>query len=203
MEDERFPLLWQMSSSERLTVIALLDQIRPQLSLEIGTYRGGSLQVLSHFSQRVLSVDVRPEVPIELAGRFSNVAFHTGNSSEVLPQVVSELNRNRITPGFILIDGTHSTEGVRTDINSVLGLKPTKEVVVLLHDSFNPGCRQVMRDAARHECPYVHEVELDFVPGNLSPQKRTVHEGDDVGWFWVRNPEARAQGTRPCLARVV
>jgi hypothetical protein len=168
--DERFPLHWDMSSSERLTLIALLDRLRPALSLEIGTYKGGSLQVLSHFSDRVIAVDVRPEVPIELAGRFKNVTFRIGDSRTVLPSVVRELNERDETPGFILIDGAHHTEGVRSDIESVLRLNLHNDVIIVMHDSFNPDCRRGMREAKWSDCPYVHEVNLDFVTGNISPE---------------------------------
>jgi hypothetical protein len=34
-----------------------------------------------------------------------------------------------------------------------------------MHDSFNPDCRQGMADASWAASPYVHFVELDFVPG--------------------------------------
>ena len=176
LSDSRFPLHWDMSRTERLTLITLLDQLRPELSLEVGTYKGGSLQVLSHFSERVISVDVRPEVPIELDGRFDNVKFRTGDSRKVLPSVVHELNERRETPGFILIDGAHDTPGVRSDIETVLRFDVRNDVVVLMHDSFNPECRQGMREADWASSPHVHEVELDFVPGNLSP------DGGDKKW---------------------
>lgn len=161
----RFPLDWLMTSCERLALIRLLDTIRPTVSLEIGTYRGGSLQALAHFSRRVISVDTDPAVATNLAGRFANVGFRTGDSVDLLPCVIEELNAAADPLGFVLIDGDHSTEGVRRDINAVLRLRPRNRVVVIMHDSFNPDCRAGMRLAAWAECPYVHYVELDFVPG--------------------------------------
>ena len=65
----------------------------------------------------------------------------------------------------MLIDGDHSTEGVRRDIDAVLKLRPQERVVILMHDSFNPDCREGMRKAAWHSCAHVHYVELDFIPG--------------------------------------
>jgi hypothetical protein len=192
--DERFPLHWDMSSTERLTLIAILDRLRPALSLEIGTYKGGSLQVLSHFSDRVISVDVRPEVPIELAGQFANVTFRTGDSHTVLPSVVLELNERDETPGLILIDGAHDTEGVRSDIEAVLRLTIRNDVIIVMHDSFNPDCRRGMRETKWSE--HVHEVNLDFVTGNISP------EGGNPEWagmMWggfacaLLKPERRPQ----------
>lgn len=124
--DKRFPLEWQMSRPERFMMTAIVEQIRPELSLEIGTYRGGSLQVLSFFSRHVISVDVRPEVPVELAGRFDNVSFRTGDSRAVLPAVVQELKKDRLTPDFVLIDGAHDAPGVRSDIETVLNIDIAK-----------------------------------------------------------------------------
>jgi hypothetical protein len=36
-----------------------------------------------------------------------------------------------------------------------------------MHDSFNPGCRKSIKEAAWSENAFVHLVELDFVPGRL------------------------------------
>lgn len=158
-------LEWSMTSCERLAMIRLLDTLRPAVSLEIGTYRGGSLQALSQFSKRVVSVDIDPMVATRLQSRFPNVSFRTGDSTSLLPEVVAELNAAADPVGFVLIDGDHSTEAVRRDIGAVLQLRPRTRVVVILHDSFNPDCRAGMRTAAWADCPNCHWVELDFVPG--------------------------------------
>ncbi len=67
--------------------------------------------------------------------------------------------------GFVLIDGNHSTEYVRADINNVLSYTPIRPLHIVFHDSFNPDCRAGILSAAWQECPYVHYVEVDFVPG--------------------------------------
>jgi hypothetical protein len=67
--------------------------------------------------------------------------------------------------GFVLIDGDHSTEGVRGDINAVLNHVPTRDVYVVFHDSFNPEARAGILSASWQECPYVHFVEVDYIPG--------------------------------------
>jgi hypothetical protein len=43
-----------------------------------------------------------------------------------------------------------------------------------MHDSFNPLCREGMATAAWDSSPYVHKVELDFVPGKL------YHPDEDI-----------------------
>lgn len=158
-------LEWQMTRCERFALIGLLERIRPALSLEIGTYRGGSLQVLSRFSSRAISLDIDPSVSTRLGSHFSNVEFVAGDSGSLLPNLVSRLNGEGAEVGFILIDGDHSADGVRRDINAVLQLRPKGRMVMILHDSFNPECRRGMRTAAWAACRHVHHVELDFVPG--------------------------------------
>ncbi len=196
VDDQRFSLHWQMSQVERLTLIAILERIRPALSLEVGTYEGGSLQVLSAYSKRVISVDINPEVMQSLGGRFDNVEFRTGPSVQLLPHLVESLNRSGDTPQFVLIDGDHSTDGIRRDIESILLLKPVREVIVLLHDSFNPACRAGMTAANWAASPYVHSVEIDFTPGVFFGQAlSTVPAGSMWGGFAcaLMKPEIRRQ----------
>jgi hypothetical protein len=156
---------WQMTTCERFVLLGLLKRLRPKLSLEVGTYQGGSLQTLARFSENVISIDRDPDVPRRLAGRFRNVEFRCGDSLHLLPTVVEEINRTGGGCGLVLIDGDHSGNGIRRDIESVLNLVPRERVVVLLHDSFNPDCRAGMKSANWASCPYVHQVELDYIPG--------------------------------------
>jgi hypothetical protein len=160
-----FALPWQMTNCERFALVGLLERLHPKVSLEIGTYKGGSLQVLSRFSEAVISVDLDPAVANSLAGKFPNVVFRSGDSNQLLPQLVQELNEQRRPVGFVLVDGDHSAAGVRRDIEALLEIIPQQELVLLLHDSFNPGCREGMRSADWGRSPFVQDVELDFIPG--------------------------------------
>lgn len=160
-----FDLHWQMTNCERFALFGLLKRLQPKLSLEIGTYMGGSLQVLARFSEAVISVDIDPGVAARLAGKFPNVEFRSEDSSRLLPDLVRELNEQKRPVGFVLIDGDHSAEGVRRDIEALLELQPQQQVVFILHDSFNPACREGMRTANWAKSPFVHHVELDFIPG--------------------------------------
>jgi hypothetical protein len=162
---EGLSLEWQMTNCERYALTGLLELTRPEISLEIGTYRGGSLQVLSHFSKKVLSIDIDPTVATRLSGKFDNVEFCIGDSKDHLPNIIHRLNSESTPIEFVLIDGDHSEQGVRRDINTLLEIIPKKRIVVILHDSFNPDCRRGMRSASWSSCKYVHFVELDFIPG--------------------------------------
>jgi len=171
-----FDLHWQMTSCERFVFVGLLKRLQPKLSLEIGTYRGGSLQVLARYSESVISVDIDPGVATRLAGKFPNVEFHTEDSGRLLPDLVRKLNEQRRAVGVVLVDGSHSTEGVRRDIEALLELQPQQPMVFIMHDSFNPACREGMRQANWAKSPFVREVELDFTPGVYHHQAQETAE---------------------------
>lgn len=158
-------LHWQMTNCERFAMQDLLRRIQPDLSIEIGTYRGGSLQVISHFSRNVISLDIDPEVEKHLSNKFSNVDYRCGNSSDLLPDLLKESNNLERDIEFILIDGDHSKQGVQRDISALLQYKPCTQCVILMHDSFNPDCREGIKTASWSSSPYVQWVELDFIPG--------------------------------------
>lgn len=154
-----------MGRCERLAMERLLSALKPKLSIEIGTYLGGSLQVVAKNSQRVISLDMDDTIEGKLSSRFPNVEFVAGRTQETLPKLVSELNEKGESPDFVLVDGDHSLEGVRDDINSLLAIQPQRNMVIIMHDSFNPYCRAGMIGANWARCPYVDSVEIDFVPG--------------------------------------
>lgn len=151
--------------------MCLVELSQAEVAIEIGTHKGGSLQVLSPHAKKVYSIDIDPGCKERLGSRFSNVDFRTGDSKQLIATVLKEIHNNGETLGFVLIDGDHSTEGVRADINAVLkDHVPTRPVYILFHDSFNPPCRDGILTAAWQECPYVHFVEVDFIPGVFHAQ---------------------------------
>ena len=165
LQQQHYELPWQMGRCERLTIERLLGAIRPKLAIEVGTYLGGSLQVIAKNSERVISLDMDDSIEGKLGSRFPNVQFVAGRTQETLPKLVSSLNELGESPEFVLVDGDHSVEGVRDDINSLLKIQPQQNMLMIMHDSFNPYCRAGMIAADWANCPYVHSVEIDFVPG--------------------------------------
>ncbi len=159
-----YPLPWKMTVAERFAFVGLLNTIRPSCAIEVGSAEGGSLQVLSSVARKVYSLDVDPTTPARL-GQFPNVEFRIGDSSSTLPQLLGELKAAGTPWPFVLIDGDHRADGVRRDINAVLGVPPLTRTYVLMHDTFNPECRSGIRSAGWDACRFVHEVELDFVQG--------------------------------------
>ncbi len=156
---------WHMSVAERCTLITMLDALKPECAIEIGTAQGGSLSALAHFSKKVYTLDVDPTCRERLEAHFSNVEFVSGNSEHTLPLLLQHLQATDTRPGFILVDGDHSRHGVQRDIENIIKYRPLQPLYVVLHDSFNPECRQGILEANWAMSPYVHSVELDFVPG--------------------------------------
>jgi hypothetical protein len=162
-----YPLPWEMSPPERSVMLQLLESRRPDVALEIGTYRGGSLQAIVAFARTVYSIDIDPRVPAMLGPRFPDVRFRTGDSNVLLPQVLEEITRSGEQLGFVLVDGNHQTSAVRSDLDHILQHVPTGLVYVLMHDSFNPACRQGILSAGWEQCKHVHYLEVDFIAGEL------------------------------------
>ncbi|GJD23290.1 hypothetical protein RIVM261_082460 [Rivularia sp. IAM M-261] len=162
---------WQMHDSERMALNGLLARHQPKCSVEIGTYYGGSLSLISQYSGVVFSIDIDPEVPMRVPA-MENVSFLIGKSQDVVPLLFQALDEADIPIDFILIDGDHSADGVLRDINIILSYVPKQPLFVMMHDSFNPECRRGIMTAKWQDCPYVAWVEVDFVPGRII-------EGDD------------------------
>ena len=58
--------------------------------------------------------------------------------------------------------------GVRKDIDNLMRVSSLLSIHVVMHDSMNPVVRRGLRSANWPDSPYVHRVELDFVPGGVS-----------------------------------
>lgn len=160
-------LAWWMAPGEQSAILFMLERLRPKLAIEIGTFLGGSLQAIAKYSDRVYSIDIDANVPKHLDGRFPNVEYLIGSSDRLLPQVLETIQNDDAPLSFVLIDGDHSAETVRNDINLLLRFRPTVALYIVMHDSFNPDCRTGMRTASWANSPYVHSVELDFVMGTI------------------------------------
>ncbi|MDQ6814012.1 MAG: class I SAM-dependent methyltransferase [Bacteroidota bacterium] len=169
------PLYWEMANAEKIALLNILNEIRPTIAIEIGTKSGGSLQLLSAFCERVYSLDIDPAVTT-LKSNFANVEFIIGDSKETLPQLLKDLSASNTQPQFILIDGDHSCEGVRCDIENILKISIAVPLIVFMHDSFNPECRRGMLEVNYESYNFVEMIDLDFVQGTYSPSEKTSGE---------------------------
>lgn len=156
---------WQMNDSERMALTGLLARHTPDCSIEVGTYWGGSLSLISQYSKMVFSIDIDDSIRSRFS--FPNVTFLTGASTAILPYLLRELDKANIPLDFVLIDGDHSANGIKADVECLLAYVPKKPLFVVMHDSFNPECRMGMLEAAWNTSLYCHWVEIDFVPGRV------------------------------------
>ena len=90
-----FPLEWHMTRNERYGFIAMLEKLRPSVAIEIGTFKGGSLQVLSKYCKKVYSIEPKASAKETLQDRFPNVKFVTGYSYNVLPEIFAEIDAEK------------------------------------------------------------------------------------------------------------
>jgi hypothetical protein len=153
----------QMSFGERAALEGLLAQLRPALALEVGTYDGGSLRRIAAHSARVHTVDLHDVVSDR--SHFTNVEFHIGDARGVVPRLLDEFHRAGEQVDFVLIDGDHSAEGVRTDLEHVVDAPAARRTLIVLHDTMNAETRSGIEQVDLATRPHVVYAELDFVPG--------------------------------------
>jgi len=196
--EDIYPNNWQMTRWEKFAFIALVQRFQPEVAIEIGNAQGGSLQVLSKVCKKIYALDFDKEVHDTLRPQFKNndIEFLTGDSKVIMPEVLAKIQSNGEKLGFVLIDGDHSTKGVRADINSILhNYIPVTEVVIIFHDSFNPICRQGILTADWTSCPYVHFVDVDYLPGAFFNE---TYKNSVKGSMWgglslaIMKPEKRS-----------
>lgn len=161
----QFSIPWSMSRAEQYCMIQLLSNNKPNIAIEIGTYKGGSLQVLSHYATKVYAIDISSDSRDSRCDNLNNVDYLIGDSKVVLPELLKKIEDNGEDLEFILIDGDHSEKGVFQDILNIMSYTPKKALQIILHDSFNPNCRKGMKRYDYNTNKKIHYIELDFIPG--------------------------------------
>lgn len=161
-------VLWQMSFAERAAILGIiLDMPSRNLAVEVGSYQGGFLRILSKYFSKVYSLDIdHSNLDKDL---YTNVEWVKGDSKETLMNLV-EFTRDftKEPVDLILIDGDHEYDTVKSDISNVLKLSP-QETVILIHDSWYEPSRKAILEANWAGNPYIHHVEVDFCTGDLMP----------------------------------
>lgn len=137
-----------------LRIPGLLDLIKhcqPKRMLEIGCFRGVSTEIFLLHAGHVSAVDTWPDVAIERdffrrCGAYPHMVAYRGKSLDVMPTLgMDELF------DFCYLDGDHSYETVRAEINMALGLTTewvaghdylgtgTPGVAQAVHEAFDPA----------------------------------------------------------------
>jgi hypothetical protein len=166
--------VWRMTLGERAAIEGVLAQLEPRLAIEIGTAEGGGLRRIAAHAEEVHSFDlVPPQVPVE---EMPNVTLHTGDSHQLLPEALERFAEQGRKVDFVLVDGDHSAEGVRRDLDDLLSSPAVADTVILIHDVTNEQVRSGV-DAVRYAAyPKVAHVNLDFVPGYMLREPDRRHE---------------------------
>ncbi|MGH2961509.1 MAG: class I SAM-dependent methyltransferase [Solirubrobacterales bacterium] len=155
---------WQMALGERAALEGIVGQLSPGLAIEIGTAEGRSLATIAANSTEVHAIDLTREL---LADEPANAHFHQGDSRTVLPELLTGFAAEGRNVDFVLVDGDHSSDGARSDLETILASPAVARTVILVHDSFNPEVRSGIESARPAEHPKVIGFDPDFVQGRL------------------------------------
>jgi hypothetical protein len=167
---------WQMTLGERAAVEGLLARLAPALAVEVGVAEGGSTRCLARHAAEVHSFDFAH--PAGLTDELPNVVAHTGDSHVLLPAFLERLAAAARSVDFALVDGDHTPEGVRRDVEDLLASPAVRRAVIVAHDTTNEGVRSGLEGVGLEEYPSVAYVDLDFVAGHLSAR------GPFAGQLW-------------------
>ena len=180
-----------LAYNETAVFQSVLSTLKPRCAIEVGTETGATLALIARNSARAISIDIDPGVKACLAPQFTNVEFITGSSHDALPVLLARLATEGTTPDFIFVDGDHTAAGVNKDLEFILNFQPTAQMVVLMHDTFNPGCRSGILAASWARNPYCHYVDVDFCPGVLHPDEAIARQMWGGLGFALFRPEPR------------
>jgi hypothetical protein len=167
-------LPWQMDPGERAALEGLLCQIRPNLSIEIGTADGGSLRSIARYSGHVHSFDLA--VPPNDINELANVTIHTGDSHVLLPEVLDEIARDDQNVDFVLVDGDHTSDGVERDTRDLLASAAVNTTVIVFHDTMNDEVRAGLAHIDIEAEPKVTYYDPDFLAGRLHYRSDLHHQ---------------------------
>lgn len=157
---------WQMTFGERAALEGVLTQVKPGLSIEIGTAEGGSLRRVALHSGHVHSFDlVKPDPEIEA---LENVTLHTGDSHLLLKKLLAELAEEGKNVDFVLVDGDHSADGAEEDLRDLLASDAIGHTAIVMHDTLNDEVREGFERIDFNGEDKVVHADLDFVVGHLS-----------------------------------
>jgi hypothetical protein len=180
-----------MSLGERAAVEGVLAQLKPSLAIEVGSMEGACLRHIAAHAEEVHSFDLRPPT-LELPG---NVTLHTGDSHELLGPFLATLAEQGRNIEFVLVDGDHTPEGVRRDVEDLLDSRAVAQAVIMVHDTANERVRSGLDAIHFPAWPKVAHVELDWIPGQLFAEPALRNElWFGLGLVVTRSAEGRYDG---------
>ncbi len=184
---------WQMTLGERAALEGMLVRLTPGLAIEIGTAEGGSTRCLARYCREIHSFDLAH--PEGLADELPAVVTHTGDSHVLLPRFLERLADASRSVDFALVDGDHTSDGVRRDLQDLLASPALRRAVIVVHDTANEQVRSGVLELVLEDHPSVAYMDLDFVAGHLS--STGAFAGQLWGGLGLIVVDAAARGARP------
>jgi len=166
----------QLTPVERMLLFSLVIGLRPKHAIEIGSFRGGSADIMVHAMDlndhgSLTLIDPTPEISDELWSRIRHRATLIKAAS---PGALAGLSCD-----FAMIDATHETQAVKADLAAVRGAM-SPGGVVLLHDAHYVEVRRG-----------IEESLAGWIDCGLLTASATLDEEGRAwaGWRMLRRPE--------------
>lgn len=105
----------------------LNDLSSKKIAVEIGSYDGGCLHAYKEIFERTFSID------LERRSLIDGVVYISGDSKKLVPELKGLLGGKNTKIDFLMIDGDHSYEGVKSDFELYHKLVK-KGGVIAFHD---------------------------------------------------------------------
>jgi glycosyltransferase involved in cell wall biosynthesis/predicted O-methyltransferase YrrM len=171
-----------MTLSERLMLFSLVLSLRPNVYLEIGSYQGGSAQIVcaamdaAHSHGKIVCVDPQPQISSETLHQIEHRAvIIEGYSPDILPQARQAAQADF---DFALIDGDHSYPAALIDGEAVLQYC-NQGAYLLFHDCFNPDVQRAIDELVSKHSTFL--VDLGPVT-----REYTLQDGHNIRWGGLR-----------------
>ena len=121
----------QLTPTERFVLFSLVLGLRPRHAVEIGSFRGGSADIIAHAMDlngygSLTVIEPNPEFSPELWDRI--------RGRTTLIQACSPEGLAGLSCDFAMIDAMHTTDNVKADLTAVRSILD-RGSVVLLHDA--------------------------------------------------------------------
>lgn len=178
-----------MRPEDRIMLYALVRGLKPERALEIGAFRGGSGRIIACAMEdnghgRVVGIDPYPMFKIDRTFQGRYTLIDKGS-----PEAVPEARKAAGGPfDFILIDGIHTLDAVRADLDAAVSVA-ADGAYIFLHDTYNYGVNEAIQTALVSPPADRRLRDCGFLCRTLQ------HENPLTGYGGVRllrlNPEAQ------------
>ena len=179
-------IISQMSANERFQLYAAARTlIHPKTNvicyIEIGSWEGASLRLIhaamKHHKRQLqgiaIDLSMRPQLQQYLNEARGEIHFLQARSEQVVPHLAELIQKNGVRPEFTFIDGDHTYEGVRRDIENYWPLlavggimvfhdylpslnTENREAIFAHHAGNEPGIRQAVEETVVKRFAGVH-----------------------------------------------